>query len=141
MSDTFFSRCWNNTDQPISQAANMTTYGSPPSNLSTNIEHFLCTQEEVSYLLTSLIPDKASGPDNISVYKKETVRSIAPSLTRLFNLSITILGYFQGSGRQQELYPCPRTVTRTIHLDTGPYYHCLRSLVNYWRSILKWLYT
>ena len=54
MLNTFFSRCWNNTDQPMSQAANMTTYGSPASNLSTNIEGFLCTQEEVSYLLTSL---------------------------------------------------------------------------------------
>ena len=48
MLNTFFSRCWNNTDQPMSQAANMTTYGSPPSNLSTNIEDFLCTQEEVN---------------------------------------------------------------------------------------------
>ena len=108
MLNTFFSRCWNNTDQPMSQAANMTTYGSPPSNLSTNIEDFLCTQEEVSYLLTSQNPEKASGPDNISVRMlKETARSITPSLTRLFNLSITT-GIFPRLWKIARVVPIPK---------------------------------
>ena len=46
----------------------------------------LCDVEEVVELLSSLDTTKASGPDNISARMlKETARSIAPSVTKLFN--------------------------------------------------------
>ena len=48
---------------------------------------YLCSMEEVYYLLSRLDTSKANGPDGISVQTfKVTAASIAPSVTALFNL-------------------------------------------------------
>jgi hypothetical protein len=51
-------------------------------------DELLCTSEEVEHLL-NLDESKASGPDGISATMlKHTARTIAPSVTALFNSSI-----------------------------------------------------
>ena len=57
-----------------------------PVDLDLCSPDLLCDIEEVAELLSSLDTSKASGPDNISARMlKETARSIAPSVTNLFN--------------------------------------------------------
>lgn len=53
-------------------------------------QDYLCTEEEVFDLLLSLDTTKASGPDGLSARMlKFTATSITPSVTKLFNLSIS----------------------------------------------------
>ena len=84
----FFARCWY-PEPPLLEVAD-TTYSENVHDESQSLDDFLCTEEEVLHLLENLDMGKANGPDNISVRMlKETARSIAPSLTHLFNLSIS----------------------------------------------------
>ena len=54
-------------------------------------ESLLCTEDEVYHLLLSLDVSKSNGPDGISpTMLKHTADTIAPSLTKLFNLSIRL---------------------------------------------------
>ena len=51
---------------------------------------FLCTEDEVFHLLSSVDPTKAAGPDRLSARMlKHTATSITSAITTLFNMSIT----------------------------------------------------
>ncbi len=57
---------------------------------STIFEDLLCTDEEIYFFLSSLDTNKATGPDGISAQMlKATAGSIAPSVTKLLNLSLS----------------------------------------------------
>ena len=78
----FFSRCFNNTCQPITTTTTSTTSHECSFDL-------LCTVEEVCGLLKSLDARKTSGPDGIFARMlKFTADAISPSVTKLFNASI-----------------------------------------------------
>ena len=78
---------------------------SPASECNSNI---LCTEEEVVVLLQSLNIDKASGQDGISACMlKETAAVIAPSITKLFNLSIQ-LGRPPTAWKNSNVVPIPK---------------------------------
>ena len=63
-------------------------------------EDFLCTVEEVQWLINRLDTAKSNGPDGISARMlKAVASSIAPSVTKLFNLSIALLA-FQPCGKR-----------------------------------------
>ena len=52
-------------------------------------EELLCSVDEVQWLLGTLDTTKSNGPDGVSAQMlKATASSIAPSVTKLFNLSI-----------------------------------------------------
>ena len=56
---------------------------------NSDIKNLLCHEDDVVQLLSSLDINKASGPDNISARMlKATAHSIAPSVTKLFNICI-----------------------------------------------------
>ena len=58
---------------------------------STLIDQMYCTISEVEHLLQGLEVSKACGPDKISAQMlKYTASSIAPSVTKLFNISIRL---------------------------------------------------
>ena len=79
--NSFFHSCFNTSHLPISSPAE--------SSIVSPIE-FLCTEEEVFDLLVSLDVSKANGPDGISARMlKFTAASITPSVTKLFNHSIS----------------------------------------------------
>ena len=68
--------------------------------------------------IKSLDVNKASGPDGISVRMlKSTARSIAPSLTKLFNISIR-LGRFPESWKTSAVVPIPKS---SNHKDASNY--------------------
>ena len=76
--NSFFGSCFNISHPPIE-------LGSPPS--VSYPEELLCNESGVYDLVTSLDVLKASGQDGISARMlKATACSIAPSLTKLFNL-------------------------------------------------------
>ena len=78
--NSFFGSCFNTSHPPIE-------LGSTPS--VSYPEDLLCTESEVYDLVASLDVSKASGQDGISARMlKATACSIAPSLTKLFNLSL-----------------------------------------------------
>ena len=54
-------------------------------------ESLLCTEDEVHHLLLSLDVSKSNGPDGISpAMLKHIAGTIAPSLTKLLNISIRL---------------------------------------------------
>ena len=80
-----FHSCFNTSLTPFSQEESTVT------DSTFNSEELLCTEEEVLDLLQELdsYTSKSSGPDNISAKMLIGVSvSIAPVLTKLFNMSI-----------------------------------------------------
>ncbi len=86
MLNSYFSKCWNYSEPQLTD---------PPArdyveDDATHPDHLLCTTQEIEHLLKGLDVSKATGPDGISARMlKATSESIAPSLTSIFNLSIT----------------------------------------------------
>ena len=81
--NSFFSSCFNLSHPPLDPSF-------PEDHLSVpNCEALYCTTEEVMHMLEHLDCSKACGPDQISARMlKVTASSIAPSITKLFNISI-----------------------------------------------------
>jgi len=78
----FFSSCYNASSQPINTITLDSDHICSPDNL--------CTEEEICKMLQSLDVSKANGPDGIFARMlKSTANAIAPSITNLFNHSIT----------------------------------------------------
>ena len=87
-----FSACFNRDIPPV-----------PPTDDAHHTLHFspcphelLCTGEEAIYLIMSLDPSKANRPDEILAQMfKGTAHSIAPSLTKLFNITTSLPGVLE----------------------------------------------
>ena len=63
---------------------------SPPDHSQNILESITVSTSDVNCLISSLPADKASGPDGISVrLLKECADEISPSLTALFNMSLS----------------------------------------------------
>jgi len=59
----------------------------------------LFSEEEVEFLLSSIDPNKATGPDGISARMlKSTAASIAPAVMAIYNLSLIQVAYGVESG-------------------------------------------
>ena len=97
----FFSACFNRDIPPLSPADtdyHNAHYNSCPEDL-------LCTTDEVLFLIQTLDSSKANGPDGVSAQMlKTTAHSIAPSITKLFNLSISH-GRFPESWKTSTVVP------------------------------------
>ena len=66
---------------------------SPSSDNDPSLDEMYCTISQVEQLLQGLDASKACGPDKISAQMlKHTASSIAPSVTKLFDLSIRVHG-------------------------------------------------
>ena len=78
-----------------------------------------CTIPEVEHLLHGLEISKVCGPDKISAQMlKYTVSSIAPSVTKLFNLSIC-LGRIPDCWKEAMIAPIPKSTSKSS--DPGNY--------------------
>ena len=99
----FFSTCFNPSHPPLS----------PQDTLHTNIAdcppELYCTEDELLEMLLKLDATKASGPDGISNRMlKHTAHAIAPSLTKLFNLSIRT-GQVPCDWKTSSVVPIPKS--------------------------------
>ena len=96
----FFSGCFNSSCPPISTSTR--------TGVSESSQDILCTEDEVCELLKSLDVSKANGPDGISARMLRcTANAIAPSLTKLFNCSITC-GRPPDSWKMSSVVPIPK---------------------------------
>ena len=96
----FFSSCYNASSQPINTITLDSDHICSPDNL--------CTEEEICKMLQSLDVSKANGPDGISARMlKSTAIAIAPSITNLFNHSITC-GRPPSSWKMATVVPIPK---------------------------------
>ena len=89
MLNSFFGSCFNTSTPPLStnDVANL---------VSNSSEDLLCSPSEILGLINTLDAQKASGPDGISVKMlKATAVSIAPSIAKLFNISIHLARFPQ----------------------------------------------
>ena len=111
-----FSACFNRDTPPLSfvNDDHHTVHFSPcPDEL-------LCTAEEVIFLIMSLDPSKANGPDGISAQMlKGTAYSIASSLTKLFNISIR-QGRFPECWKTSSVVPIPKSANPSEATDYRP---------------------
>ena len=77
----YFHDCFNHSFPPLKDLTPLDPNSCPAS--------ILCTEEQVTELLQSLNPTKSTGLDGVSATMlKSTATAIAPSLTKLFNISI-----------------------------------------------------
>ena len=104
----FFFGCFNRRCPPLS-VAHSPVYHLPCTELQEFPEEFLCTEDSVADLLINLDPTKSTGVDNISTRMlKACAYGIAPSLTKLFNLSLTS-GTFPNEWKTARIVPIPKT--------------------------------
>ncbi len=97
-----FSTCFNKAVPPLSPS----TY--PFGSDNTISEDLLCTDEEIYFFLSSLDTNKATGPDGISAQMlKATAGSIAPSVTKLLNLSLST-GCVPDEWKRSSVVPIPK---------------------------------
>ena len=72
-------------------------------------QDLLCTEDEVYDLITDLDSSKSTGPDGISTKMlRGTVDAIVPSLTKLFNLSLTS-GSIPEAWKLVRIVPVPKS--------------------------------
>ena len=111
--NNFFYDCFNTKSPPlVATPSSLPTSGCPPE--------FLCTEAEVYDLVVGLDPSKSTGPDGISARMlRGTVDAVVPSLTRLFNLSITT-GSFPESWKLARIVPVPKSVVMSAPSNYRP---------------------
>ena len=74
-----------------------------------------CSTDEIMKLIHGLDVSKANGLDGVSTRMlKATASSFAPSLTKLFNLSISA-GQFQASWKSAHVVPIPKSSSRACN--------------------------
>ena len=98
--NSFFYTCFNNSSPLTNQ---------PPHLLSSECPlDLLCTEDEVYDLIVQLDPSKSTGPDGISARMlRGVVDVIVPSLTKLFNLSLSS-GIFPEAWKLARIVPVPK---------------------------------
>ena len=110
---------------PTCWTASFQSHAEPPlsDSLESNAEYvescpnLLCVPQEIAQLIKGLNISKASGSDGISACMlKATSDSIAPSLSNLFNLSIS-KGHFPEQWKVARMVPIPKSATK--HSPSG----------------------
>ena len=115
MLNQYFSECFNKAQPPLSSGDSFNNEG-----MNECPEDFLCTEEEVFDMLASLDVSKANGPDGISAKMlKGTAHSITPSLTKLFNISIST-GIFPEAWKVSSVVPIPKANDRASPTNYRP---------------------
>ena len=113
--NNFFHECFNRKCPPLRST---TAHKSDSLNPALFPAQYLCSTEEVADLITKLDVSKSSGPDDISPRMlKLAAFDIAPSLTKIFNLSLTT-GVFPADWKLAHVVPIPKNECQK-HSVTG----------------------
>ena len=107
MLNSFFSKCFNPSGV-LGENAGYSTNPGPPGEISGD-EDLYCDVEYVEELLLKLDVSKSNRPDGISgKMLKCTAACIAPSVTKIFNLSIR-LGKLPNAWKTSFVVPIPKS--------------------------------
>ena len=96
MLNNYSAKCWNLSQPPLSETSSDDIVSTDDDN-----DLLFCSTEETESFLLTLDTSKAR-------MLKETATSIAPSLTKLFNLSIS-KGYFPRIWKYARVVPIPKS--------------------------------
>ena len=110
--NTFFSTTFNKSHPPLTAFSPV-----PPtsSQHDSTLDQMYCTISEVEHLLQGLEVCKACGPDKILAQMlKYTASSSAPSVTKLFNISIC-LGRIPDCWKEAMIAPIPKSTSKSSH--------------------------
>ena len=111
MLNSFYCSCFNMSHPPLDVHSD-STQCCP--------DEILCSESEVCELLMSLDVSKSSGHDGISARMlKSTAYSIAPSLTKLFNLSLQ-LNLIPSVWNKAHVVPVPKNIGLTNPANYRP---------------------
>ena len=92
---------------------------SPSSDNGPSLDEMYCTISKIEQLLQGLEASKACGPDKISAQMlKHTASSIAPSVTKLFDLSIRV-GKIPDKWKESMIATIPKAAAKSS--DPGNY--------------------
>ena len=104
MLSTYFAESWNTLVPPLCPEARQNSDVDPSI-----LDGLLCTEEEECHLLENLNVSKAAGLDGISAQMlKDTASVIAPSLSKLFNRSLS-QGCFPACWKLANVIPVPKS--------------------------------
>ena len=117
----FVSTCTFNQNIPRLSKETCSSGGLSSQNFP---PQYLCSVTEIMHLLMALDIEKATGPDGIAATML-VAAEIAPSLTRLFNLSLTT-GCIPHEWKCSNIVPVPKTKA----LSNAQNYHSCVLLVN-----------
>ncbi len=111
-----FSSCFNQALPPLSPCNDPIASAEEDSS----IDDLLCTVEEVCGLLSALDVSKATDPDGISARMlKTTAEFIAPSIIKLFNLSLQT-GCVPRGWKRSTIVPIPKSSPATTPNSCRP---------------------
>ena len=117
MLNSYCSKCWNYSDHPLTDPLERDYIAMYIEGDATCPDHLLCRTHETKQLLEGLDVLKANVPDGISVHMlRATSESIAPSLTSIFNLSIT-KSHFPKLWKSARVVPIPKSTSK--HSPSG----------------------
>ena len=104
MLNNFFGSCFNSSISSLTAADIDLLHSNAPS------DDLLRAPSQIEALINALDPQKASGPDGISVKMllKARATSIAPSIAKLFNIPID-LATFPQSWKISSVVPIPKS--------------------------------
>lgn len=107
MLSNYFAKSFNTLVPPL-----CSEYCNYSESDSVFLDDLACTEEEVCFILKSINASKATGPDGISARMlKETASAIAPSLTILFNSSIS-QRCFPTCWKLANVVPVPKSISQ-----------------------------
>ena len=109
MLNYYFSRCWNRSQPPLSEY-----FMNDTEEVGDSSDLFSST-DEIMKLIHGLDVSRANGLDGVSARMlKATTSSIAPSLTKLFNLFISAR-QFPASWKSARVVPVPKSSSRACN--------------------------
>ncbi|CAB4027144.1 Hypothetical predicted protein [Paramuricea clavata] len=113
---------WKRNDAGVNTGSWISSSSSaPPPDHSQNIlESITVSTSDVNCLISSLPADKASGPDGISVrLLKECADEISPSLSALFNMSLS-QGKVPQEWKEANVVPVFKKSMMSLTIDPSP---------------------
>ena len=111
--NSYFHQCFNTMVPPLDEHQS-------PLNPSSFPAELLCTEDVIFDLITELDCNKSSGPDDISARMlKGTAASVTPSITRLFNLSLSS-GSFPDAWKMARVVPIPKSSDMSVPSNYRP---------------------
>ena len=110
--NSYFHQCFNTLVPPLDHHQSHLNPSSFPAEL-------LCTEDVIFDMIAELDCNKSSGPNDISARMLKGTATSAPSLTHLFNLSLSS-GCFPDAWKMARVVPIPKSTDMSVPSNYRP---------------------